>query len=51
MTNSPERPSGPKSPLPPRATGVFLGIWVAVFLFAAFVVVPQLFAGCIPQPQ
>jgi hypothetical protein len=35
-------------PLPPRATGVVLGVWVAVFLILAFVVVPELFASCIP---
>jgi len=38
-----------RSPLPPRATGMFLGVWVAVLLFVAFFVVPQLFAGCMPQ--
>ena len=41
--------SGPQTPLPPRATGIFLGVWIAVLLFAAFFVVPQLFAVCIPQ--
>ena len=35
-------------PLPPRATGIFLGVWVAVLLILAFVVVPELFAACIP---
>jgi len=35
-------------PLPPRATGVFLGLWVAVFLILAFVVIPELFASCTP---
>ncbi len=34
--------------LPPRATGVFLGVWIAVLLLLAFVVVPQLFAACLP---
>src|SRR5204862_3863744 len=43
---SPEEP-----PLPPRATGIFLGVWVAALLFIAFVVVPQLFAVCGPTPQ
>jgi len=45
-TLSPEEP-----PLPPRATGIFLGVWVAALLFIAFVVVPQLFAVCGPTPQ
>ena len=45
-TLSPEEP-----PLPPRATGVFLGVWVAALLFIAFVVVPQLFAACAPPAQ
>jgi hypothetical protein len=35
-------------PLPARATGLFLGLWVAVLLLLAFVVVPQLFALCGP---
>jgi hypothetical protein len=35
-------------PLPPRATGMFLGLWVVVLLLLAFVVVPQLFAFCGP---
>jgi len=35
-----------ESPLPPRATGIFLGLWIAGLLFLAFVVVPQLFAAC-----
>ncbi len=36
-------------PLPPRATGVFLGIWVAVLLIVAFLIVPALFSTCVPQ--
>jgi len=51
VTDNREQPSEPKTPLPPRATGIFLGVWVAVLLFAAFFVVPELFAGCIPQTQ
>lgn len=38
------------SPLPPRATAAFLGVWIATLLLAAFVVVPALFASCQPQP-
>ena len=37
-----------KPPLPMRATGIFLGLWMAVFIVLAFVVVPALFASCIP---
>lgn len=36
-------------PLPPRATAVFLGVWVAVLLLVAFFVVPVLFGSCVPQ--
>lgn len=34
------------TPLPPVATGVALGLWIALMLFLAFVVVPTLFATC-----
>ncbi len=34
------------SPLPPVATGIALGIWIAVMLVLAFVVVPVLFGMC-----
>ena len=37
--------------LPVRATGMFLGVWMAAMLVLAFVVVPQLFAACIPPAQ
>ncbi len=35
-------------PLPPRATGIVLGIWIAALLLIAFVIVPMLFAVCVP---
>ena len=35
-------------PLPPRATGIFLGLWMAVLLTLALFVVPTVFATCIP---
>ena len=35
-------------PLPLRATGIFLGVWMAVLFILAFVVVPQIFALCTP---
>ena len=37
-----------KPPLPLRATGMFLGLWMAVLLTLALFVVPALFATCIP---
>jgi len=41
------------SPLPPLATGIALGLWIALMLFLAFVVVPTIFASCfggVPAP-
>jgi len=35
-----------RSPLPIRATGIVLGIWIAGMLLLALVVVPALFALC-----
>lgn len=38
--------------LPRRATGIFLGVWMALMLTLAFVVVPAAFSTCIPaQPE
>jgi hypothetical protein len=34
------------SPLSPVATGIALGLWIAVMLVLAFVVVPLLFSMC-----
>jgi len=34
------------SPLPPVATGIALGLWIALMLVLAFVVVPLLFGIC-----
>ncbi|HEX9435691.1 MAG TPA: hypothetical protein VGA16_00870 [Candidatus Limnocylindria bacterium] len=36
-----DRPS-----LPPLATGISLGLWIALMLFLAFVVVPTAFSSC-----
>ena len=33
-------------PLPPLATGISLGLWIALMLLLAFVVVPTAFAAC-----
>jgi hypothetical protein len=39
-----------RSPLPPVATGIALGLWIALMLVLAFVVVPTLFGMCaLPQ--
>ena len=37
------------SPLPLRATGIFLGLWMAVLMTIAFFVVPAVFSSCQPQ--
>lgn len=42
-----------QQPLPPLATGIALGLWIAAMLFLAFVVVPTAFASCaggLPPP-
>jgi hypothetical protein len=36
------------SPLPLRATGIFLGLWMAALITIAFFVVPALFSSCLP---
>ena len=36
------------SPLPLRATGIFLGLWMAVLITIAFFVVPAVFSSCQP---
>lgn len=41
-----EEKEGP--PLPLRATGIVLGLWIAVFLTIAFFVIPALFASWMP---
>ncbi|MEK7863134.1 MAG: hypothetical protein AAB295_07725 [Chloroflexota bacterium] len=35
-------------PLPPRATGIALGLWMTVLIVLALFVVPSLFALCAP---
>ena len=34
------------SPLPLRATGIVLGMWMAVLITIAFLVVPAVFSSC-----
>ena len=48
MKKRAEEREGPQLPL--RATGIFLGLWMAVFIALALFVVPQLFAMCAPAP-
>jgi hypothetical protein len=36
------------SPLPIRATGIFLGLWMALLLTLAFFIVPAMFSSCYP---
>ena len=36
------------SPLPLRATGIVLAVWITGLVILAFVVVPALFATCAP---
>jgi hypothetical protein len=36
------------SPLPLRATGIVLGLWMAVLITIAFFVVPVAFSSCQP---
>ena len=40
-----------RSPLPPVATGIALGLWIALMLVLAFVVVPALFGMFAPAPE
>lgn len=37
---------GESPPLPPLATGIALGLWIALMLVLAFVIVPTAFASC-----
>jgi hypothetical protein len=37
--------------LPRRATGIFLGAWMAVMLALAFLVVPAVFSTCTPGAE
>jgi hypothetical protein len=39
---------GERSPISPVATGIVLGVWIALMLVLAFVVVPLIFGTCTP---
>lgn len=51
--SGPRAPDDPDkgSPLPLRATGIVLSLWVVGMVFLAFFVVPLIFATCFPPPQ
>lgn len=40
-----------RSPLSPLAMGIALGLWIALMLVLAFVVVPALFGMLAPIPE
>lgn len=46
-----EDPDRPPPPLPLRATGIVLSLWVFVLVILAVGVVPLLFATCFPGSQ
>jgi hypothetical protein len=37
-----------RSPLPPVATGIVFGLWIAFMLVLAVIVVPAIFGMCAP---
>ncbi|MEP6693464.1 MAG: hypothetical protein ABJB39_02350 [Chloroflexota bacterium] len=41
----------PRSPISPVATGIALGLWIALMLVIAFVVVPLVFGMLVPPPE
>jgi hypothetical protein len=50
MRRDPRHVDEQRQPLPLRATGIVLGLWVSGLVILAFVVVPALFATCGPNP-
>ncbi|HEV2011990.1 MAG TPA: hypothetical protein VGS17_13295 [Candidatus Limnocylindria bacterium] len=50
MRRDPRDVEDRRQPLPLRATGIVLAIWVTGLVVLAFVVVPALFATCGPTP-
>jgi hypothetical protein len=45
---APVKRDKPGSPLPLRATGIVLGLWMAALISIAFFVVPLAFSSCQP---
>jgi hypothetical protein len=50
MRRDPHQVGDERQPLPLRATGIVLGLWVSGLVILAFVIVPALFATCGPNP-
>jgi len=50
MRRDPRKVVQESQPLPLRATGIVLSLWVGVLVILAFVAVPILFATCGPTP-
>jgi hypothetical protein len=48
MRRDPREVVQESQPLPLRATGIVLSLWVGILVVLAFVVVPILFATCMP---
>jgi hypothetical protein len=50
MRRDPRQLDDAGQPLPLRATGIVLSLWVGILVLLAFVIVPILFATCGPTP-
>jgi hypothetical protein len=50
MRRDPRQVEDQHQPLPLRATGIVLSVWITGLVILAFVVVPALFATCGPAP-
>jgi len=50
MRRDPRKVVQEGQPLPLRATGIVLSLWVGILVILAFVIVPILFATCGPTP-
>ena len=48
MRRDPRRVEDREQPLPLRATAIVLSVWVVGLVLIAFVVLPALFASCMP---
>ena len=48
MHRDPQRVGDGEQPLPLRATAIVLSVWVVGLVLIAFVVLPALFASCMP---
>jgi len=50
VRRDPRQVADHRQPLPLRATGIVLAVWIIGLVLLAFVVVPALFATCGPAP-